>query len=223
MILANASDAQTLNADFHAVPTVHYHGHRRRGGQGVCRRRWQPDGNDQRHRHHAGACPEMAGFSSTARLAGDGNLLKPDITAPGVDIIAAVSPAGDPTATASTFHRALRCRPRTSRASRRWWRRSTPLWTLMEIKSALMTSATTLDNTGQPIQRAGADATRWTTAPATSGRSRRSARPGLRLNGHRLDPLWLRHRSFQLITDPSFLRPPIGRPEQPQLPEHRRG
>ena len=91
----------------------------------------------------------------------------------------------------------------------------------MEIKSALMTSATTLDNTGQPIQRAGADAT-----PLDYGAGPRPADqgvqpgPGLRLSGHRLDPLWLRHRSSSSSsTDPSFcavLR--IGRPEQPQLP-----
>ena len=38
----------------------------------------------------------MAAFSSNGpALAGGGDLLKPDITAPGVDVIAAVSPAGD--------------------------------------------------------------------------------------------------------------------------------
>ncbi len=38
----------------------------------------------------------MAAFSSRGpALAGGGDLLKPDITAPGVDVIAAVSPAGD--------------------------------------------------------------------------------------------------------------------------------
>lgn len=36
--------------------------------------------------------PVMAGFSSRGPNAGDANILKPDLTAPGVDIIAAVSP-----------------------------------------------------------------------------------------------------------------------------------
>ena len=38
----------------------------------------------------------MAGFSSRGpALAGGGDLLKPDITAPGVDVIAAVAPPGN--------------------------------------------------------------------------------------------------------------------------------
>lgn len=36
--------------------------------------------------------PKMAGFSSRGPNAGDGNILKPDLTAPGVDVIAQVTP-----------------------------------------------------------------------------------------------------------------------------------
>ena len=56
----------------------------------------EPDGvASRRSRTNPVRAPAMAGFSSFGpALAGGGDLLKPDITAPGVDVIAAVAPAG---------------------------------------------------------------------------------------------------------------------------------
>src|SRR6185312_9686257 len=90
--------------------------------------------------------------------AGDGDLIKPDITAPGVDIVAGVSPAGhhgnlfdgESGTSMSSPHIAgiaalLRARH--------------PDWSPAAIKSALMTTAGTVDNTGGAIQRGTRDAT----------------------------------------------------------------
>ncbi len=49
--------------------------------------------------------PIMAGFSSRGPNQGDSNILKPDVTAPGVDVIAAVSSAGGATVAAATASR----------------------------------------------------------------------------------------------------------------------
>ena len=101
------------------MPTVHlelprrrrvkaYAAHRRRHGVDLAAADTDPV-----------AAPAMAGFSSFGpALAGGGDLLKPDITAPGVDVIAAVAPPGN-AATTSTPIAARRCPRRTSRASRR--------------------------------------------------------------------------------------------------------
>ena len=49
--------------------------------------------------------PIMAGFSSRGPNQGDSNILKPDVTAPGVDVIAAVSSAGGNTVVSATAAR----------------------------------------------------------------------------------------------------------------------
>ena len=206
MILANASDAQTLNADFHAVPTVHL-----TATDGAAVKAYAAAGGSPTATINATdttpvRAPEMAGFSSYGpALAGDGNLLKPDITAPGVDIIAAVSPAGDPDGNSFNAYSGTSMSAPHIAGIAALVAQKHPLWTPMEIKSALMTSATTLDNTGQPIQRAGADAT-----PLDYGaghvRPIKAFSPGLVYASTAID--WIRYGcgigQFQLITDPSF-------------------
>ena len=92
-------------------------------------------------------------------LAGGGDLLKPDITAPGVDVIAAVSPAGD--ANGNAFNAQSGTSASTPHVSgiAALVMQAHETWSPMWVKSALMTTATTLDNQGKPIQRSGRDAT----------------------------------------------------------------
>ncbi|MEV6970157.1 S8 family peptidase [Hamadaea sp. NPDC051192] len=158
MILANTAAAPGLVGDFHAVPTVQVEA---------------PAGDAiKAYAATAGAtasltvtdptpveAPLMAGFSSTGpALAGGGDLLKPDITAPGVDVIAAISPAKD----GNNFN----AESGTSMSSPHiaglaaLLKSANPGWDPITIKSALMTTAYQLDNKGNPIQTAtGAAAT----------------------------------------------------------------
>ena len=104
--------------------------------------------------------PRMAGFSSGGPdVSSGGDLLKPDITAPGMDIIAGTSPANP----AGGFHGYHGIMSGTSMSTPHvaglalLLRQSHPDWSPMEVKSALMTTATTKDNEGKPIGRSGAD------------------------------------------------------------------
>jgi hypothetical protein len=109
--------------------------------------------------------PIMASFSSRGPNQGDGNILKPDVTAPGVDVIAAVSSAGGTTVAEATASRnaivagTLVPPPDwssyqgTSMSSPHvagialLLKQANPTWSPAAIKSALMTTAyTTLDD-----------------------------------------------------------------------------
>ncbi|WP_371661092.1 S8 family peptidase [Streptomyces sp. NBC_00280] len=100
--------------------------------------------------------PQIAGFSSGGPdLTSGGDLLKPDIAAPGMDIVAGTSPAN----AAGAFKGGQGIMSGTSMASPHvaglalLLRQSHPDWSPMEVKSALMTTATTKDNEGRPIAR----------------------------------------------------------------------
>ncbi|MBW8739357.1 MAG: S8 family serine peptidase [Streptomyces turgidiscabies] len=104
--------------------------------------------------------PRMAGFSSGGPdLSSGGDLLKPDITAPGMDIVAGTSPA-NPAGGFDGYHGIM---SGTSMSTPQvaglalLLRQSHPDWSPMEVKSALMTTATTKDNEGKPIGRSGVD------------------------------------------------------------------
>ena len=112
--------------------------------------------------------PTMAGFSSRGPNQGDSNILKPDVTAPGVDVIAAVSSAGGTTVAAATVSRnaiaAGTLVPPPDWSSYQGTSMSSPhvagislllkqahpTWSPTAIKSALMTTAYTTLNDGQP-------------------------------------------------------------------------
>ncbi|KOV71879.1 hypothetical protein ADL01_19595, partial [Streptomyces sp. NRRL WC-3618] len=104
--------------------------------------------------------PRMAGFSSGGPvLPSGGDLLKPDLTGPGVDVFAGTSPANP----AGYFKGYFGLDSGTSMSSPHiaglalLLRQSHPDWSPMEVKSALMTTATTKDNKGKPIGRSGVD------------------------------------------------------------------
>ncbi|GAQ56042.1 minor extracellular protease vpr precursor [Streptomyces acidiscabies] len=103
--------------------------------------------------------PQITAFSSGGPNPVTGDLLKPDIAAPGLDIVAGTTPGGDnggfkgeqgfeSGTSMSTPHIAGLALLLRSRH---------PDWSPMEVRSALMTTATTTDRAGEPIRRTGAD------------------------------------------------------------------
>ncbi|TDD71327.1 protease [Jiangella aurantiaca] len=94
-VLGNLDPAETLNADFHVIPTTHVGA----ADAAVIREYAATDGataallvGDQTDLPPTPK-PVLAGFSSRGpALANGGDLLKPDISAPGVDVLAAVAP-----------------------------------------------------------------------------------------------------------------------------------
>ncbi|MBO4258130.1 S8 family serine peptidase [Streptomyces griseorubiginosus] len=97
----------------------------------------------------------VAGFSSGGPdYNSKGDTLKPDITAPGVDVVAGDNPErgvpGDQNIRTGTSMSA----PHVAGLAL-LLRQLHPDWSPMEVKSALMTTGTTKDNDGKPIQRFG--------------------------------------------------------------------
>nr|KYP39986.1 Subtilisin-like protease [Cajanus cajan] len=105
--------------------------------------------------------PIIAGFSSRGPSVVQPLILKPDVTAPGVNIIAAFTQAAGPSNLASDQRRVLfNVRQGTSMSCPHvagiagLLKAYHPNWSPAAIRSAIMTTATTLDNTNQPIKDA---------------------------------------------------------------------
>ncbi|KAI4351493.1 hypothetical protein L6164_005859 [Bauhinia variegata] len=102
--------------------------------------------------------PSMAPFSSRGPNAIEASILKPDITSPGVNIIAAYSGAVSPSETSYDLRRvpfntmsgtSMSC-PHVSGVAG-LLKTLYPQWSPSAIKSAIMTTATTKDDTGGPL------------------------------------------------------------------------
>ncbi|QFG67924.1 cell wall-binding repeat-containing protein [Ornithinimicrobium pratense] len=160
MILANATDSESLNADFHPIPTIHVN-----ATDGAAIKAYEEsDPNPTAFISATGegdvelVYPEMAGFSSYGpAIAGGGDLLKPDITAPGVDVIAAVSPAGDPGTEFNALSGTSMSAPHVAGLAALMMGKY-PSWGPMAVKSAMMTTADPTNNLGEPINYGGAPA-----------------------------------------------------------------
>ncbi|WP_281964725.1 cell wall-binding repeat-containing protein [Serinicoccus marinus] len=160
MILANNTNDESLNGDFHSVPTIHVN-----GTAGDAIKEYEAsDPNPMATISASGegpeiTVPEMAGFSSYGpAIAGGGDLLKPDITAPGVDVIAAVSPAGS--ASGSNFDSlsgTSMSAPHIAGLAALMMQ-DNPDWGPMGVKSAMMTTADPTNSEGELINYAGAPA-----------------------------------------------------------------
>jgi subtilisin family serine protease len=137
MVLANTGPG-SLNADLHYVPTIHID---------------EVDGADVKaYAATTGAtatigavsstpspAPKMAAFSSRGPLRGaSGNLLKPDVTAPGVDVLAAVSP--DSGREFDLLSGTSMSSPHVAGLAA-LLRQAKPAWSPAAMKSALMTTA----------------------------------------------------------------------------------
>lgn len=156
MVLVNTTP-NTIDADFHAVPTVHLDvadGTKVKAyvesAGAKARASLNPNARGKV------AIPQIAGFSSRGPLiAGNGDILKPDLSAPGVSVIAAVAPP-------SNFGRNWDVYSGTSMSSPHvaglgaFIRHERPHWSPAMIKSAMMTTAYDLKKAHSPfVQGAG--------------------------------------------------------------------
>ncbi|HEY6597361.1 MAG TPA: S8 family serine peptidase [Asanoa sp.] len=172
MILYNPTP-NSLNADYHSVPTIHVD-----DVAGPAIKAYAATAGAtatiSAQTTETAEAPQVATFSSRGPgPSSNGDLLKPDIMAPGVDVVAASAPpshngnlwnADSGTSMASPHIAGIAALIIAKH----------PAWSPMAVKSALMTTAQVLDNRGKPIadQADGANAT-----PLEMGAGEVAARP----------------------------------------------
>lgn len=149
MILVNTSP-NSLNADLHYVPTVHL-SHTYRSAVITYAQTPGATASLSQGVGVAGAeAPIMASFSSRGPNLASGDVLKPDMTAPGVDVLAAVSPIGYNGRNYDFLSGTSMSSPHVAGLAA-LLKDLHPNWTPMMIKSALMTTASQKTNKGNPI------------------------------------------------------------------------
>jgi subtilisin family serine protease len=163
MIMHQISDDPVHNEYFH-VPTIHLRG----ADADLVREYIAASGPAATAAMSAGVrqvarAPQIASFSSSGpAVTTRGDLLKPDISAPGVDIIAASTPENNNGNEFQSFSGTSMASPHIAGLAALVKGRF-PHWTPAAVKSALMTTASQIDNTGGPIHRTQAGGT----VPAT--------------------------------------------------------
>lgn len=155
MVLYNPDPASDgLNLDYHSVPTVHISA---KDAPAVLAyaNSGAATASMSAGRLAPVPAPSVATFSSYGPAsAGRGDLLKPDIAAPGANIIAAVSPVGHNGEKFAALNGTSMSAPHIAGVAA-LIRQKHPRWSPMAIKSALMSTARTTDATGGSIKRAG--------------------------------------------------------------------
>jgi len=153
MILANTSP-NSLNADFHFVPSVHISDTDRATVKAYIAGTASPTAKiNQSTITTTDPAPFTASFSSRGPLrAGGGDLLKPDVIAPGQDILAAVAPPGQAGLEFNLLSGTSMSAPHVSGLGA-LLKQLHPNWTPMAIKSALMTSAYDVLDSGSVASR----------------------------------------------------------------------
>jgi hypothetical protein len=139
MILLNPT-SNSLNADFHSVPTVHLqntdyaaiHAYAATSSPTATISKGTID--------LSAVAPFTASFSSRGPLRASADLLKPDVIAPGQDILAAVAPPGNGGLNFSLYSGTSMSSPHVAGLAA-LLKDLHPDWTPMMIKSALMTTA----------------------------------------------------------------------------------
>ncbi len=139
MVLVNTS-VNSLNADFHSVPTVHLQSTDRAAVKAYAAVVGATATINQATVTYADPAPFTALFSSRGPLQASGDLLKPDVIAPGQDILAAVAPPGNGGLNFNLYSGTSMSSPHVAGLAA-LLKDLHPTWSPMAIKSALMTSA----------------------------------------------------------------------------------
>jgi len=139
MILLNTSPS-SINADFHSVPTVHLQSTDRAAVKAYAAGAGATASIAQAVIVLNAPAPLTASFSSRGPLlAGGGDLLKPDLIAPGQDILAAVAPPGNNGRSFDLYSGTSMSSPHVAGLGA-LLKQLHPDWSPMAIKSALMTT-----------------------------------------------------------------------------------
>lgn len=156
MILAN-TEPGSLDADFHSVPTVHLSHTDSPTVFGYL----ESEGSSATAAFKLGDAtaldptpvPQLAGFSSRGpALANGGDLIKPDITAPGASILAAVVPAANEGRAFDLYSGTSMASPHIAGLAAFMMGVHTR-WTPMMVKSAMMTTARSLRTEQNRVDR----------------------------------------------------------------------
>jgi subtilisin family serine protease len=140
MILVNVTPG-SINADFHFVPTVHLADTDRAAVKAYAATAGATATINQATITYTDPAPYTASFSSRGpSAAAGGDLLKPDVIAPGQDILAAVAPPGNNGLSFNLYSGTSMSAPHVAGVAA-LLKDAHPDWTPMMIKSALMTSA----------------------------------------------------------------------------------
>jgi subtilisin family serine protease len=149
MILLNTSSS-SLNADFHFVPTVHLAHTDRPAVKAYAATSGATATINQATILYNAAAPFTASFSSRGPLlAGNGDLLKPDVIAPGQDILAGVAPPFNSGRLFDLYSGTSMSSPHVAGLAA-LLKQKFPSWTPMMIKSALMTTGYDVLDGGTP-------------------------------------------------------------------------
>jgi subtilisin family serine protease len=149
MILVNTAP-NTVNADLHFVPTVHLADTDRALVKAYAATVGATATINQSTLVFDTPAPFTAAFSSRGPLqAGGGDLLKPDLIAPGQDIVASVAPPGNHGRSFDVYSGTSMSSPHVAGLAA-LLRNLHPDWSPMMIKSALMTTGTDVIDGGVP-------------------------------------------------------------------------
>lgn len=147
VVLAN-TNVNSLNADLHVLPTVHVdnvagatiRAYAQTAGATATLSAVNPG---------LAEAPQVAAFSSRGPSRASTDLLKPDLTAPGVDVFASYSPA--PRGANHDFLSGTSMSSPHVAGLAALLKHANPSWTPAMLKSALMTTAAQTTNLGNPI------------------------------------------------------------------------
>ena len=148
MVLVNVTP-DGVNADLHYVPTIHLESNHRDAVKAYAA---TTGAKATISKGVVGTVPApfMAGFSSDGPLlAGGGDLLKPDVTAPGVDVLAAVAPPGNRGRLFDLLSGTSMSSPHVAGLGAAL-KQLRPDWSPMMVKSALMTTGYDLPTATAP-------------------------------------------------------------------------
>ena len=138
MILVNTS-ANSINADLHFVPTVHLQNTDRAAVKAYAATPGATASIAQSVLIYNAPAPYTAAFSSRGPLRASADLLKPDLMAPGQDILAAVAPPGNHGREFDLYSGTSMSSPHVAGLAA-LLKQAHPDWSPMAIKSALMTT-----------------------------------------------------------------------------------